>query len=82
MAINSDTSLKAQEFLMARLRAMPPWLKLRQASEMTQSCTAFCVAGIRARNPRISEEDIRLEFARLHLGSALSAKVYGGKKTL
>ena len=82
MPLNSDTSLKAQEFLIARLRATPPWQKLEQASEMTNSCAAFCLAGIRARAPLLTEEGVRLEFARLHLGSALAAKVYGGKKEL
>ncbi|MDO8805488.1 MAG: hypothetical protein Q7R35_13785, partial [Elusimicrobiota bacterium] len=79
---HSDTSLKAQEFLISRLRATPPWLKLQQASEMTNSCAAFCLAGIRTRNPRISEEEARLEFARLHLGDTLAAKAYGRKNSL
>ena len=79
---HSDTSPKAQEFLISRLHATPPWLKLRQASEMTNTCAAFCLAGIRTRNPRISEEDVRLEFARLHLGNTLAAKVYGRKNSL
>ena len=51
MPLNSDTSLKAQEFLIARLRATPPWQKLEQASEMTNSCAAFCLAGIGPESP-------------------------------
>ncbi|MEI7482585.1 MAG: hypothetical protein WCK75_09580 [Elusimicrobiota bacterium] len=82
MTPNGDTSPKAWEFLISQLRATPPWLKLRQASEMTNSCAAFCLAGIRTRNPRISEDEVRLEFARLHLGDTLAAKAYGGKKSL
>ncbi|HAF96505.1 MAG: hypothetical protein A2021_04295 [Elusimicrobia bacterium GWF2_52_66] len=82
MPLNSDTNIKAREFLIARLRTTPPGIKLLQAAEMTNSCAAFCMAGIRSRRPGISEEDVRLEFARLHLGGTLTAKVYGGRKLL
>ena len=59
------------------LRAMPPGKRLRIALEHSDFIRGLMMAGIRMRNPGISEEDVRKHLIRLTLPPEIVKKVYG-----
>jgi hypothetical protein len=68
---------EAREKYLEIIRGIPPGKKLRLAIEHNESVREFMKAGIRARNPGISDEDIRKEIIRRTLPPEIVKKVYG-----
>ena len=74
---SADTSREAEEFLIARLRELPPWRKLQQVAEMTKSVRALSLAGLKERYPQASPEELHRRLAALWLDSELVRRAYG-----
>ena len=72
-----DTSPEAEEELLARLRAMAPWEKMALMSGLIRSAEELSLAGLRARHPEASEEELFLRLAALRLDRATMLRVYG-----
>ena len=72
-----ETSPEAERVLIELLRRAPAWRRLELASRMSGTARALSLAGLRARHPQASAEELRRRFADLQLGPELAAKVYG-----
>jgi hypothetical protein len=72
-----DTSPEAWKVLMDLMRKMSPEEKLQRTFEFSAMVRSFGEAGLRQRYPRANDREIFLRSARLNLGAALYAKVYG-----
>ena len=68
---------EAREKYLEIIRSIPPEKKLRIAIEHNEAARAFARAGIRARNPGISEEEVRREIIRMTLPPEIVKRVYG-----
>jgi len=55
---------------------MSPAEKLELVSGLTRAARDFCLAGIRLRHPGASDDEVRIRFALITLGSELTAKAY------
>ncbi len=76
--IPADTTPEAWRVLVEIYRRMPPSRRLELACGMTDSLRRVVAAGVRARHPEYSEEQVRLAFARLWLGDNLFRQVHPG----
>ncbi len=72
-----DTSPEAEQVLIELLRQAPPWRRLQLADRLSVTARRLCAAGLRARHPQASEDELRQRFAHLHLGSDLATQVFG-----
>jgi hypothetical protein len=73
---SSDTSPEAERILIEAYRRMPPWEKVRRVSEMTRACVELALAGIRARHPGATEQEVRLRLAALRLDRETMVRVF------
>lgn len=74
-----DTSADARRVQHARYASMTPAEKLRRLSELTLAANRLALAGLAARHPGESREELLLRLARLRLGSDLVDRVYGAR---
>jgi hypothetical protein len=56
---------------------MSPAEKLKRMSELTLAVNQLALAGLRARHPRESQQQLLLRLARLRLGTDVVDRVYG-----
>lgn len=70
MLRSEDTSERAHERQLAALRAMTPEDRLRLADEMSSEVRTLARAGIRARHPEYTPEQVDAAEARSPLGDA------------
>lgn len=68
---------KVREKYLEVIRSMPPAKKFRLAIEHNHSVRELAKAGIRARNPGMSEEEVRRELIKRTLPPDIVEKVYG-----
>jgi len=68
---------EARDKYLEIIRSIPPGKKLRIAIEHNEAVRALLRAGIRSRNPGISEEEVRREVIRRTLPPEIVEKVYG-----
>ena len=68
---------EAREKYLEIIRSMPRSKKLKLAIEHNEAARAFAEAGIRARNPGISDEEVRKEIIRRTLSPEIIKRVYG-----
>ena len=68
---------EAREKYLEIIRSIPPGKKLKIAIEHNEAARAFAKAGIRARNPGISDEEVRREIIRQTLSPEIVKRVYG-----
>jgi len=73
----TDTSPEAERVLIAGLRGMSPAQRLRLANDMTRTCRALSLAGLRIRYPGAAEAEIRRRLAALWLDRDSVRRVYG-----
>ena len=66
-----------REYYLKTLREIPLSKRLRIALDHSDFIRELMKAGIRQRNPGISEEDVRWEMIRLTLPPDIVKKVYG-----
>lgn len=67
-----DTSPDAIDRQLAALRSMTPAARLRLADDMSQAVRALAEAGLRRRQPDLSDEDQAAIFVRIVLGGELA----------
>jgi len=68
---------KARQKYIEVLRSIPIGRRLEITAELCQSVRDLMAAGIRARNPDITDEELRREIIRRTLPPELVKKVYG-----
>lgn len=73
--LSPDTHLDAEAVQIRMLRQMPSWRKLHLVSQITQTCYALALSGLRERHP--TADELRMRFAVLVLGEELAAQAYG-----
>ncbi|HET9346392.1 MAG TPA: hypothetical protein VFO05_11900 [Candidatus Limnocylindrales bacterium] len=70
-----DTSVDAFDRQLAALRSMTPAVRLRLADDMSQAVYGLVEAGIRRRQPDLSDEDRAAIFAGIVLGPELAVSL-------
>ena len=73
----SDTSPEAEEVLVRLARQMPPWRKLELASSMSETIRRAALAGICARHPEASAEEVQKRLAALLLPRKAVIAIFG-----
>jgi len=76
-----DTTPEARAALIRAIRGLTPEAKMLQVAALTRSAREFAMAGLRARHPSASPEELRRRFAALVLDADLARKVYGWDPT-
>jgi hypothetical protein len=71
----SDTDAEAARVQMDLLRRASPARRLQLALSLSQSVLALSRAGIARRLRQASQEEVGLEFVRLHYGPGLAEEV-------
>ena len=73
----TDTHPDAERVQIEGLRALSPWRKIELVSELTNAARSLALAGLRARYPDASPEELQRRHATLCLGADLAEMVYG-----
>jgi len=73
----SDTDAETERVMIELVRAMPDWKKIEQVFSMIETTRALSIAGLRARYPEASEEELKKRYAALVLDRETVIKVYG-----
>ena len=73
----SDTSPEAERVQRDGLRSLSLGRKFELVSELTMTLRQFALAGLRARFPEASRDELQCRLAGLCLGAKLAEKVYG-----
>jgi len=71
-----DTSSEAREVQLEAVRRMPPEERLQRGLELTELVRELLAAGVRARHPEYSPEEVRLTVIRIVLGEELFRAAY------
>ena len=71
----NDTSHAADRRQLEAFRVMTPATRLRLADVMSTEIRALARAGIRARHPEYSTEEVEAAFAEVMLGRAMASAV-------
>ena len=74
---SADTDRDTEQYLIERLRALPPWRKAEMLSASTRAACDLAMAGLRQRHPNASAEELRKRFAALVLGRELVMSLFG-----
>ena len=72
-----DTSPEMRRVQVELYRGMPEAEKVRRVFETYGAGRRLAMAGIRIRHPEASEEEVRRQWARHHLGADLFDAAYG-----
>lgn len=75
--LSSDTDPEAERIQMEIYRRMPPWRKIELVVEANETTRQLALAGLRARQPEASPEEIQRRLFDLLLGEELAMEVYG-----
>jgi hypothetical protein len=73
----SDTDPATHRIQIGLMRRAPGWRKLQLADELHHTLRMLALAGLRARHPRASQEELRRHLAGVLLGAELAERVYG-----
>ena len=82
MLRSPDTSVDAHVAQMAVYRRMTGGQRMALALELSETVRTIARAGIRARHPEYSEQDVRDAFHRMTLGDALFRAAWPGRRLL
>ena len=74
MRLFEDTTSAAQEVYVTLLAKASPAKKAQIVSQLCLTARAGAATGVRQRQAKLSEEDLRTEMARLMLGDKLAAR--------
>ncbi len=69
-----DTSTTALQAQQRAYRQMPPAQRVELASRMSESAREITAAGIRARNPGLSDDQVHHRLLKIILGDSLYSK--------
>ena len=75
--LTQDTSPQAEQILVELWRKATPARKFTIAFDTTRALQEFVLAGLRARYPSATREQLRLRFAAAWLGPQLARRAYG-----
>lgn len=75
--LSSDTDPEAERIQMEIYRRMPRWRKIELIVEANETARQLALAGLRARHPNASPEEILRRLFGLMLGEELATEVYG-----
>jgi hypothetical protein len=78
--IPADTTPEAWAVQVEIFRRMDPSRRLELALRMSDSLRRVTAAGVRARHPEYTDEQVRLAVIRLGLGDEWFARAYPGAK--
>jgi hypothetical protein len=73
----SDTTPAAEARYAELLRARAPHERLAIAMSLTRATRELSLAGLRARHPAASEEELRVRLAVRLYGRAVAERIYG-----
>jgi hypothetical protein len=73
----ADTDPAVAALVIAAHRRMTPREKMRRVLDCNAASEAMALAGLRARHPGLSEEELRLRLATLRLGRRLMIAAFG-----
>lgn len=76
-AWSRDTTPEARAELVRVVRSLTPEAKILQVAALIRAAREFAMAGLRARHPLASPEELRRRFAALVLDADLVREVYG-----
>jgi len=76
-----DTTPEARAAVIRIMRELTPEAKLLQVAALTQAVREFAMAGLRARHPLASPEELQWRFAALVLDADTARRVYGWDPT-
>ena len=71
-----DTTLDAHEVRLTLLREAGPTRRLNMACAMSEGVRTLSEAGVRARHPEYSDEEVLLALRRMLLGDKLYQQVW------
>lgn len=74
-----DTSTDVRKVQQALYASMTPAEKLMRMSQLTLAVNELALAGLTARYPDESRQELLLRLARLRLGDDLVDRVYGAR---
>ena len=72
-----DTDEEAERVLIELTRATPVWKKIEQVIATTALSRKFALAGLRARHPEATEQELQLRLGALVLDRDTMIRVYG-----
>ena len=75
-----DTSADARRVMQELYSSMTPAEKLARMSELTRAANQLALAGLEARHPGDSRQQLLLRLARMRLGDALVDRAYGARR--
>jgi len=74
---SADTDPATEQYLIGRLRTLPPWRKAEMVSAATRAASELALVGLRQRYPAASADELRKRFAALMLGRDSSIALFG-----
>lgn len=77
---SADTSPIFEKVWIDRMRKLPGWRRLQLASRLSTSARRLCRAGLRARHPEATADELRRMFAEVHLGKELADNFFARKR--
>ncbi len=77
LTLSADTDPAAERVQMAIFRDMAPARKIQLVVEAIAASRDLALAGLRARHPGASPEELRRRLFGLELGEELACRVYG-----
>jgi hypothetical protein len=72
-----DTSAKANARYHALLERMPPSARLEASMRLSQAVRELAIAGIRARHPDASDDEVRVRLAVRLYGRESARRLFG-----
>lgn len=72
--LSPHTQRDAEAVQIRLLRQMPSWRKLYLVSQITHTCYALALSGLRERHPAATADELRMRLAVLVLGEELVAQ--------
>jgi hypothetical protein len=75
--LSRDTDARAEQVQVEILRRMPAWRKAELVDDAWRTGCALALAGLRARYPGASRDELQRRLMDLLLGEATAARVFG-----
>lgn len=75
--LSPDTDAEAERVQLALYRDMPAWRKFEIVGEENRLSRELALAGLRARHPDASPEELHRRFLGLWLGEELATTIWG-----
>lgn len=77
LTLSPDTDPEAERVQLAIYRDMPAWRKFEIIGEENRLSRELALAGLRARHPDASPEELHRRFLGLWLGEELATTIWG-----